>query len=60
MIAVELWDVESWHALAARQAQVARDMGALVHLQFALNSLAWIRLLPASRPRRHSCSRRSA
>ena len=45
MIAVELWDIESWHALAARQAQVARDMGALVQLQFAVNSLAWIRLL---------------
>jgi DNA-binding CsgD family transcriptional regulator len=45
MIAVELWDVESWHALAARHAQVARDTGALVQLQFALNSLAWISLL---------------
>jgi DNA-binding CsgD family transcriptional regulator len=45
MIAVELWDLESWHALAARQAQVARDSGALVQLQFALNSLAWIRFL---------------
>jgi DNA-binding CsgD family transcriptional regulator len=45
MIAVELWDVDSWHALAARQAQFARDTGALVHLQFALNSLAWIHFL---------------
>jgi DNA-binding CsgD family transcriptional regulator len=45
MIAVELWDVESWHALAARHAQVARDTGALIQLQFALNSLAWISLL---------------
>ena len=45
MIATELWDIESWHALAARHAQVARDMGALVQLQFALNSLAWIRFL---------------
>jgi DNA-binding CsgD family transcriptional regulator len=45
MIACELWDAESWHAVAARQAQVARDTGVLVQLQFALNSLAWIRLL---------------
>jgi DNA-binding CsgD family transcriptional regulator len=40
MVAVELWDAESWHALAARQAQFARDTGALVHLQRALNLLA--------------------
>jgi DNA-binding CsgD family transcriptional regulator len=44
-LALELWDFESWHALAARQAQVARDIGALVHLQFALNSLAGTHLL---------------
>jgi DNA-binding CsgD family transcriptional regulator len=42
---LELWDAESWYALAARQAQVARDAGALVHLQFALNSLAGTHLL---------------
>ena len=45
MIAPEVWDFESWHALAARQAQFARDTGALVHLQFALNLLAWTRLV---------------
>ena len=45
IIAVELWDFESWHALAARQAQLARDTGALVHLQFALNYLARTHLL---------------
>ena len=39
-LALELWDTESSHALAARLARVARDMGALVHLQFALNLLA--------------------
>ena len=39
-IASELWDAESWHALAARQVQFARDTGALVHLQYALNFLA--------------------
>ncbi len=45
IVALELWDAESWHALAARQAQFARDTGALVHLQFALNFLAWTHLL---------------
>jgi len=40
LIATELWDIESWHALAAGLAQAARDMGAFVHLQFALNHLA--------------------
>jgi DNA-binding CsgD family transcriptional regulator len=40
IVALELWDAESWHALAAREAQFARDTGALVHLQFALNLLA--------------------
>jgi DNA-binding CsgD family transcriptional regulator len=45
VIAVELWDAESAHALAVRQAQVARDTGALVHLQFALTALARTHLL---------------
>jgi DNA-binding CsgD family transcriptional regulator len=45
LIAMELWDFESWHALAARQVQVARDLGALVQLQFALNFLAEVHLL---------------
>jgi DNA-binding CsgD family transcriptional regulator len=40
LVALELWDADSWHALAAVQAQVARDTGALVHLQYALNFLA--------------------
>ena len=40
MVALELWDAESWHVLAARQAQVARDTGALVQLRLALNFLA--------------------
>ena len=44
VVAFELWDAESWHALAARQEQFARDTGALVHLQFALNFLAVIHL----------------
>jgi DNA-binding CsgD family transcriptional regulator len=45
IIAIELWDFESWHALATRQAQLARGVGALVHLQFALNYLARAHLL---------------
>jgi DNA-binding CsgD family transcriptional regulator len=45
VIALELWDFESWHALAARQVQVARDAGALVKLQLALNFLARVRIL---------------
>ena len=45
MIALELWDAESWHALVARQVQVARDTGALVRLQLALNLLAWTHIV---------------
>ncbi|HEY6746317.1 MAG TPA: AAA family ATPase [Mycobacteriales bacterium] len=45
MVALEVWDVEAWHTLAARQVRFARDAGALVPLQFALNSLAAAHLL---------------
>ena len=45
MIATELWDFDSWHALAVRQVQVARDMGALVQLQFALRNLSMHQVL---------------
>jgi DNA-binding CsgD family transcriptional regulator len=44
IVALELWDAESWHALAAVQAQFARDTGAIVHLQYALNFLAMAHL----------------
>jgi DNA-binding CsgD family transcriptional regulator len=44
IVALELWDAESWHALAARQVQFARATGALVQLQLALNLLAWTHL----------------
>ena len=44
-LALELWDAESWHAQAARLEQLARDTGALVQLQFALNILAWTHLV---------------
>jgi DNA-binding CsgD family transcriptional regulator len=40
IVALELWDAESWHFLGARQAQVARDTGALVHLRLGLNFVA--------------------
>jgi DNA-binding CsgD family transcriptional regulator len=45
MVAQELWDAESWHTLAARMAQFARDTGALVLLQFGLIFLAVPHLL---------------
>jgi DNA-binding CsgD family transcriptional regulator len=40
IVALEMWDDEALHLLAARQVQVARDTGALLHLQFALSFLA--------------------
>jgi DNA-binding CsgD family transcriptional regulator len=45
MVALEVWNDGSWHALARRQPQVARDTGALVHLQFALDFLARAHIL---------------
>ena len=45
VVALELWDAESWHVLADRQIRVARDAGALVHLQFALTFMAAAHLL---------------
>jgi DNA-binding CsgD family transcriptional regulator len=44
-LALELWDAESSHALAARVARFARDEGALALSQFALDSLARTHLL---------------
>jgi DNA-binding CsgD family transcriptional regulator len=41
LAALELWDAESWFSLVAGPAaEVARDAGALVQLQFTLNFLA--------------------
>jgi DNA-binding CsgD family transcriptional regulator len=40
IVALELWDDEAVYRLAARQVQLARDAGALVHLHFALSFLA--------------------
>jgi DNA-binding CsgD family transcriptional regulator len=45
IVALELWDAEALHVLAARQAQFARDKGALVQLQLALSFLARSHLL---------------
>jgi len=42
--ALELWDIESVHALAANLVEFARDTGAVVRLQFGLNTLAWAHL----------------
>jgi DNA-binding CsgD family transcriptional regulator len=41
----ELWDTDAWWALTARHEQFARDTGALVQLQFALNMGAWAHVL---------------
>ena len=49
---MELWDAEAWHALVDRHVQVARDMGALVLLQFGLQSLVRTHLLGGDLPRR--------
>ena len=40
IIAIEVWDLDAGLAFADRQVRVARDEGALVQLQFALNFLA--------------------
>jgi DNA-binding CsgD family transcriptional regulator len=40
IVALEMWDDQALHVLAARQVRVARNTGALVHLQFALSFLA--------------------
>jgi DNA-binding CsgD family transcriptional regulator len=45
IVALEMWDDEAMHRLATRQVQVARDAGALVHLQFALSFLARSQML---------------
>ena len=40
ILATEAWDYETGRTLAERQVAVARDSGALIQLQFALNFLA--------------------
>ena len=50
IIASELWDYEAGRALAERRVRVARDAGALVQLQVALNFLANNLLLAGDLP----------
>ena len=52
IIALELWDFESWHALAARQVQFARGAGALVHCSSRSTTWPGPTFSPASWPRR--------
>ncbi|GGU24070.1 helix-turn-helix transcriptional regulator [Lentzea flava] len=40
ILATEMWDFETRHAFAQQQVRLARDAGALVQLQFAVNFLA--------------------
>ncbi|MGO9153696.1 helix-turn-helix transcriptional regulator [Mycobacterium sp.] len=44
-LAAEVWDAQSWYALALRETQFDRATGAPIHLQFALHYLAWTLLL---------------
>jgi hypothetical protein len=39
-LAIDLWDDDAWHELAARQVEFARDTGALTVMPSALNSFA--------------------
>jgi DNA-binding CsgD family transcriptional regulator len=43
-VALELWDAETWYALPPRVVRLARESGATVRLQFALNTQAWTRI----------------
>jgi ATP/maltotriose-dependent transcriptional regulator MalT len=43
-VAPDLFDDDSWHALATRNVQIARDAGALAVLPLALNYLATLRI----------------
>ena len=45
VLAADLWDAESWHALALGLTHFARHTGAPRYLQFALNYLAWTYVL---------------
>jgi DNA-binding CsgD family transcriptional regulator len=45
LVAPEVWDDKSWQAMAVDRVRFARETGALVQLQFALNLLAWVKML---------------
>ena len=59
LLALDLWDADAWHELASRQVRVARDSGALVQLQFALNFLARSQLADGELSEARCWSRRS-
>jgi DNA-binding NarL/FixJ family response regulator len=42
ILGLETWDARSWHDLATRQVAVARELGAALHLQYGLHSLACV------------------
>ena len=44
LAALDLWDDESWHELAARHVRLARDSGALAVLPIALNTRIGVHL----------------
>jgi DNA-binding CsgD family transcriptional regulator len=44
-LAAEVWDAQSWYALALRETQFTRMAGAPIHLQVALHYLAWTLML---------------
>jgi DNA-binding CsgD family transcriptional regulator len=43
-VVLELWDDATWYELGGRLERLARESGATVRLQFALNTLAWTRI----------------
>jgi DNA-binding CsgD family transcriptional regulator len=45
LVALEMWDFETWQAIASAQVRKSRETGALVHLQFALTYQARTLLL---------------
>jgi DNA-binding CsgD family transcriptional regulator len=45
ILAAEVWDAQSWYALALRETHFARTTGAPIHLQFALHHLVRTLLL---------------
>ena len=60
MVAMDLWDDESWHALATGHVDLARGTGAIMHLTFALNYLARIQILAGNLVAADGWSRRTS
>ena len=57
-VAPDLFDDDTWHALATRNVQIARDAGALAVLPLALNYSRCCAASRASSPRPRRCSTR--